>query len=246
MKNKKVKVESLTTKKGNKRRQFLKMSGLALAGSGLLLSCSDDDDFTEPNPDPDPELFDLGGGDLGVLNYAYALEQLEADFYTKVLNGSYWSGAAMEEKQILEDLYNHEVNHREFFKAALNANFDAEVVLPESLEFDFSSVDFSNRDSVLSTAQLLEDTGVKAYNGAGKLIETAAYLVIAGKIVSVEARHAAAIRSIRGNEMDNFKLFAGDDIVDPITGLDGAENPSVIIDAAGGFIVTPFTANQLP
>ena len=53
MKNKKVKVESLTTKKGNKRRQFLKMSGLALAGSGLLLSCSDDDDFTEPNPDPD-------------------------------------------------------------------------------------------------------------------------------------------------------------------------------------------------
>ena len=46
--------------------------------------------------------------------------------------------------------------------------------------------------------------------------------------------------------MDNFKLFAGDDIVDPITGLDGAENPSVIIDAAGGFIVTPFTANQLP
>ena len=104
MKNKKVKVESLTTKKGNKRRQFLKMSGLALAGSGLLLSCSDDDDFTEPNPDPDPELFDLGGGDLGVLNYAYALEQLEADFYTKVLNGSYWSGAAMEEKQILEDL----------------------------------------------------------------------------------------------------------------------------------------------
>ena len=99
---------------------------------------------------------------------------------------------------------------------------------------------------MLSTAQLLEDTGVKAYNGAGKLIETAAYLVIAGKIVSVEARHAAAIRSIRGNNMNNFKLFAGDDIVDPITGLDGAENPSVIIDAAGGFIVTPFTANELP
>mgnify|MGYP001349491552 CR=1 FL=1 len=36
MKNKKVKVESLTTKKGNKRRQFLKMSGLAIAGSGLI------------------------------------------------------------------------------------------------------------------------------------------------------------------------------------------------------------------
>ena len=246
MKNKNVKVDHLVTKKGNKRREFLKMSGLAIAGSGLILSCSDDDDFSTPTTDPDPTTFDLGGGDLGVLNYAYALEQLEADFYTKVVNGSYWSGAAAEEKEILQDLYNHEINHREFFKTALNANFDAELVLPESLEFDFSSVDFSNRDSVLATAQLLEDTGVKAYNGAGKIIETAAYLVIAGKIVSVEARHAAAIRSIIGGDMGDFKLFAGDDAVDPTTGLDGAENPSVIINAAGGFIVTPFTANQLP
>ncbi|WP_121665921.1 ferritin-like domain-containing protein [Mesonia aquimarina] len=245
MKNKKIKVEEAVSRGSrNSRRRFLKMSGLAVAGTGLLLSCSDDDDFTEPT-DPDPDVFDLGAGDLGVLNYAYALEQLEAEFYTRVLNGSYWSGAAMEEKNILQDLYNHEVNHREFFNAALNENFDADVVLPSSLEFDFSSVDFNNRDSVLSTAQLLEDTGVKAYNGAGKLIETGTYLVIAGKIVSVEARHAAAIRSIRGGDMDDFKLFAGDDIIDS-SGLDGAENPSVIIEAAGGFITTPFTANELP
>jgi hypothetical protein len=30
------------------------------------------------------QVFDLGGNDFGVLTYAYALEQLEADFYTKV------------------------------------------------------------------------------------------------------------------------------------------------------------------
>ncbi|MFD2434053.1 ferritin-like domain-containing protein [Mesonia maritima] len=201
MKNKKIKVEEAVSQ-GNSRRRFLKMSGLAVAGTGFLLSCSEDDDFRDPTPDPDT--FDLGAGDLGVLNYAYALEQLEAEFYTRVLNGSYWSGASMEEKTILKDLYNHEVNHREFFKAALTANFDANVILPAELEFDFSSVDFNNRNSVLTTAQTLEDTGVKAYNGAGKLIETAAYLVIAGKIVSVEARHAAAIRSIRGGDMDNL------------------------------------------
>ncbi|PZD78997.1 ferritin-like domain-containing protein [Mesonia sp. K7] len=241
MRNKKIKVEPAAVGKGNSRRKFLKLSGLAVAGTGLLLSCSSDDDGGNPNPD----VFDLGGGDLGVLNYAYALEQLEAEFYTRVVNGSYWSSAATEEKNILEDLYNHEVNHREFFKAALNANFSADVVLPAQLEFDFSSVDFNNRNSVLQTAMVLEDTGVKAYNGAGKIIETAAYLVIAGKIVSVEARHAAAIRSIIGGDMDDFKLFSGDDIVDA-NGLDGAENPSVIIQAAGGFIVTPFTANQLP
>lgn len=254
MRKKQIKVQ---VSKGRNRRRFLKISGLALAGSGLLMACSDDDDFTDigdddgmgtddDGGDPGPMTFDLGSGDLGVLNYAYALEQLEAEFYTRVVEGGYWSGAAMEEQTILQDLYNHEVNHREFFKAALNANFDAEVVLPEALEFDFSSVDFNDRDSVLSTAQLLEDTGVSAYNGAGKLIETEVYLGVAGKIVSVEARHAAAIRSIRGGDMDDFKLFAGDDIVDPMTGLGAVAAPSEVISAAGGFIVTPFTANQLP
>lgn len=223
------------------RRKFIKMGGLALAGAGILLSCDED----EMMPEPDPEVFDLGSGDLGVLNYAYALEQLEAHFYTMVINGAYWIGAASEEKQILEDLYNHEVNHREFFKAALLANYSEEQVLPDNLEFNFSTVDFSSRDSVLGTAKVLEDTGVLAYNGAGRLIETAAYLVMAGKIVSVEARHAAAIRSLIGADSDDFKSFAGDDIIDS-NGLDGAKNPSEIIMAAGGFFTTPFTASQLP
>ena len=239
MKKNRIKVD---VAKGKNRRNFLKVSGLALAGSGLLLACDNDDDNTVTPP---PGTFDLGGGDLGVLNYAYALEQLEAAFYTRVVENMY-SGAAQVEVTLMQDLYNHEVNHREFFKTALNANFSADKVLPEELEFDFSSIDFSDRDSVLATAQLLEDTGVKAYNGAGRTIETGAYLVIAGKIVSVEARHAAAIRSIRGGEMNDFTLFAGDDAVDPTTGLDGALKPSEVIAAAGGFFVTPFTANQLP
>ena len=227
--------------KAQTRRKFIKMGGLAVAGAGILFSCEEDDIM----PGPDPDTFDLGSGDLGVLNYAYALEQLEAAFYTMVVNGSYWSGASSEEKQILEDLYNHEVNHREFFKAALNANFSEEQVLPENLEFNFSSVDFSNRDSVLGTAMTLEDTGVFAYNGAGRIIETPDYLVMAGKIVSVEARHAAAIRSIIGDDTNDYKSFAGDDIIDA-NGLDGALNPSQIIQAAGSFFETPFTANQLP
>ena len=56
--------------------------------------------------------------DFGVLNYAYALEQLEADFYTKVVN-SFYTGISDAEKQIFTDLYHHEVIHRDFFKAAI-------------------------------------------------------------------------------------------------------------------------------
>lgn len=241
MKRKLIKEQNRAGEAAHSRRNFIKMGGLAVAGAGILISCDKD----EMMPDPEPDVFDLGSGDLGVLNYAYALEQLEAKFYTMVVNGNYWSGAASEEKKILEDLYNHEVNHREFFKAALHANFSENQVLPDSLEFNFSSVDFSSRDSVLGTAMVLEDTGVLAYNGAGRIITTPDYLVMAGKIVSVEARHAAAIRSILGDDSGNYKSFAGDDVIDS-NGLDGAKNPSEIIEAAGGFFTTPFTANQLP
>lgn len=228
----------------NSRRQFLKMGSLAVVGTGLLLSCSNDDDFSPPVK-PEPDVFDLGAGDLGILNYAYALEQLEAAFYTNVLDGGFWAGASAEEKLILEDLYDHEVIHREFFKAAITGavNGDTKKVLPE-LAFDFSSVDFSDRASVLGTARVLEDTGVAAYNGAGNLLQTPTYLVLAGKIVSVEARHAAAIRTLF---FDDPQAFAGDDVVDA-NGLGLAKPPSEILMAVGqtGFVKTKFTANQLP
>lgn len=234
--------------KKSSRRKFLKLGGLGLAGTSFLLySCSEDDMFNPggesqmPEPNPGSEVFDLGSGDVGILNYAYALEQLEAAFYTQVRAGAYYAGASDEEKKIFDDLYNHEVIHRDFFKAAITAVAGEENTLPD-LEFDVSSIDFDDRDSVLQTAMLLEDTGVGAYNGAGDRIADATYLTLAGKIVSVEARHAAAIRSLINPESADF---AGDDIIDD-NGLDLAYDPSAVLADAGGFITTEFTANNLP
>lgn len=232
------------------RRSFLKISGLTMVGTGLLLAgCSDDDGpSTSSNQLPGVKngKFDLGGGDFGVLTYAYALEQLEADFYTKVVNSTgFNTNFSIEERLVLTDLYNHEVIHREFFKAALTGALpDAETQLLPTLAFNYGSLNFSNRDQVLATAKALEDTGVAAYNGAGKIITNPEYLLIAGKIVSVEARHASAIRSLIN---PNSKDFAGDDIISTTTGLDAARNPSVIINEVSqlGFITTPFTAKYL-
>lgn len=211
------------------RRNFLKLSGVGLAMVGLtLVGCEDD-----INPIDDNNIFDLGKGDVGILNYAYALEQLEADFYTKVVN-NFYSGISSKEKQLFTDLYHHEVIHRDFFKAAIGA---ATTNLLPTLEFQYPNVDFNNRNSVLATAKALEDTGVAAYNGAGKYISNPDYLVIAGKIVSVEARHAAAIRDLINPGSSDF---SGDDVIDA-NGLDLAKEPKEIVMAAGGFIKTPFT-----
>ena len=97
---------------------------------------------------------DLGSGDFGVLNYAYALEQLEAAFYVKVLASPY-IGISQAESDRLVDIRDHEVAHREFFKNALSSN-----AIP-ALEVDFSTIDFSNRTSVLTTAKAFEDPRCK-------------------------------------------------------------------------------------
>lgn len=232
------------------RRSFLKISGLAIAGTGLIVAgCSSDDDGDMPIDNQLPGVrngvFDLGGGDLGILTYAYALEQLEADFYTRVVtNASFTSAFSAEEQEVLMDLYNHEVIHREFFRTAIGGALNDQSRLLPDLDFEYSGLDFGNRNTVLQTAKTLEDTGVAAYNGAGRYLSDVNYLLIAGKIVSVEARHASAIRDlINPGSAD----FAGNDIVTPANGLDVLKRPSQVISEVSSLniIQTPFTAQFL-
>ncbi|QJW91368.1 ferritin-like domain-containing protein [Spirosoma taeanense] len=214
------------------RRLFLRYAGAFAAGGALLASCKDDND----NPVTVPSTVDLGSGDVGILNYAYALEQLEAAFYEQVIATPY-GGMTDAEKTLLTDIRDHEVIHRDFFKAALGANAIS------ALTPNFSAVNFADRASVLNSAKAFEDLGVAAYNGAGNLIKDANYLVLAGKIVSVEARHAAAIRDLLSPKS---ALFAGDDIVNPTTGLDGAAKPATVLPIAQPFVKTPLTGANLP
>lgn len=176
---------------------------------------------------------DLGSGDIGVLNYAYALEQLEAAFYVQVIKTPY-SSMSTQEMSYLTDVRDHEVAHREFFKAALSSK------AIQALEVNFSAIDFTNRTSVLGTAQAFEDLGVSAYNGAGKLLVSPDYLTIAGKIVSVEARHAALIR-----DLISPGSFADMTAVDAM-GLDKARAPKDVLAIASAYLKTQLNANNLP
>lgn len=215
------------------RRSFLKVTGTAaLATIALtqttLASAGESNLFALPMLQTSGAV-DLGSGDTGILNYAYALEQLEAAFYTQVIQQPY-RGMTAQERQILTDLRDHEIVHREFFKAALGSN-----AIP-ALSPNFSKIKFNNRGSVLKTAQVFEDLGVSAYNGAGELLTNPDFLLIAGKIVSVEARHAAAIRDLRKPLSKDFAPSA----------LDEARTPAEVLRLAGPFIATPITANNLP
>jgi hypothetical protein len=220
------------------RRNFLRFSGVAgataLIAGGTLSSCRKDKDMNADG-------VNLGSGDFGVLNYAYALEQLEAAFYTQVVaSGGFATAFSPLEQEYMRDLRDHEVAHREFLKAALTSN------AIQNLEVDFSSIDFNSRTSVLNASRTFEDLGVAAYNGAGKLLVSTDLLTIAGKIVSVEARHAALIRDLISNgsfsDLNTLTAFGANNM----NGLDGALNPPQVLALAAPFIKTKINASNLP
>lgn len=217
------------------RRTFLKLSGTSLAALALSQTVSAAT-FANPASRQTTQTIDLGSGDVGILNYAYLLEQLEAQFYAMVVSNNFYAGATAEERQILTDLRDHESIHRQFFRAVLTAA--APTVIIPNLTFNFATVDFNSRDSVLTTSQILEDTGVSAYNGAGQLLQSPTNLALAGKIVSVEARHAAAIRDLR---IPRNGFFAD-------SGTDFALDPLTVLTLASPFLPTgvKVTANNLP
>jgi len=210
------------------RRSFLRYAGVGVAGIGVLAAAScHKDNHVMPMTG-----IDIGAqGDLAILNYAYALEQLEAAFYIQVAATPY-SGITSTETSLLTDIRDHEVGHREFFKAALGSN------AIQALTTDFSSIDFSNRAKVLAAAQAFEDTGVTAYNGAGYLIKDAGYLTLAGKIVSVEARHAAYIRNLisAGSFADSTVLDAN--------GMDKAQTIPQVLAIANTYLKTKVNASN--
>ncbi|QNF32065.1 ferritin-like domain-containing protein [Adhaeribacter swui] len=239
------------------RRSFIKYAGAGAALSALILSgCNDDDDgkfngvvYQPPTPPPNPNeipAVNLGSGDTGILNYAYALEQLEAAFYDMLVKSTTFNTTFTNatERAVLTDIRDHEVAHRDFFKSVLG-----NAAIP-ALTPDFSLVNMADRNVVLMAARTFEDVGVAAYNGAGKLLTMATNLALAGKIVSVEARHAAEIR-----EMLKQNTFAarggaspkpGDENIINDKGLDLALMPNEVLALAKPFIKNDINASSLP
>nr|GFB22799.1 hypothetical protein [Tanacetum cinerariifolium] len=101
-----------------KRRSFFMYAGATAGATALVLAgCKDDNNN-------DPSRIDVGSGNAGILNYAYALEQLEAAFYAQVQKSAAYTAASTPAavKQVFDDLALHEAIHRDFLKAALTAN----------------------------------------------------------------------------------------------------------------------------
>lgn len=216
------------------RRSFLRkagVGGVAVVGGGALLAPSALAGHLDSIPDVD------------ILNYALTLEYLEATFYTQALGGPGTtgvpsSGATFDRGAItgsdifdgfggrirsaaygyLTDIRDHEIIHVDFLRGALGAA----AVGP--CTFDFSSA-LASVASFIETAQLLENTGVMAYDGAIRYVDDGNTLQAGAQIATVEARHAAYL-----NLINRDSPFPGP--------FDQGKTPNQILAAASGFIVS--------
>jgi hypothetical protein len=127
--------------------------------------------------------------DTQVLNLLLVVERAEAAFYTAALADA---GLTGELEDYARAVLAHEREHVAYLEGAL-----ADAAEPPPA-FDFAAVT-ADPDAFARAAARLEDVAVGAYNGQAANVTPGAFLA-AARIVSVEARHAAWIRSIRDGD----------------------------------------------
>jgi hypothetical protein len=138
-------------------------------------------------------------GVINVLQYALTLEHFEARFYADGYNMAPIPAGA--EKTAIQIIRDSEAKHVSFLQTVITAAGATPVAAKASYDFTaggtFPTV-MTNYATFLAVAQVLEDTGVRAYKGrAGELKGQKVYLTAALGIHAVEARHAAKIRYMR-------------------------------------------------
>jgi rubrerythrin len=194
------------------RRGFLSGSAKLLGGGALALGLGAAPALAKGNHDDDEDKKqggkrNNGGGlsDVDILNYALVLERLEYEFYRRYLekyNERQIEGASIFDgfgnkvrSNIYENLIrirNHEKTHVETLIKVIKS-LGGKPVGDSEYNFGVKSVaDF------VATAQVLEDTGVMAYDGAIAYIHRPGLQTASATIATVEARHASYLRFLNG------------------------------------------------
>ena len=151
--------------------------------------------------------------DVAILNYALTLEYLETAFYKEARAKA---GLKGETATFAKVAGGHEAAHVAALKKVLGSKAVA------SPTFDFGATTGS-QGAFQKTAMAVEDLGVSAYAGQGPRLKQVPVIQAALAIHSVEARHAAWIRSILG--------------VNPApAAFDPARSMKQVLAIAGGFI----------
>jgi rubrerythrin len=153
------------------------LTGGGIAAGGIIIAALPDFAGSQPSAKQDAE----------ILNLALLIEHVQAGFYADALKRGSLTG---ELREFARTVGAHERAHVAFLRKALGEK------ARKAPKLDFGD-DTTSPERFTDSALKLEDLAVQAYNAAAPGLTKPA-LGAAAKIVSVEARHAAWIRSIAG------------------------------------------------
>ena len=210
-----------------------------------------------------------GTGDIKVLNYALALETLEADLYVQAIQrlttggtnalGKTIPGLGLSDSEVdvnyLKKFAIVERQHRDFLNGALG---DASIIgtgangILRNAKFDFGldNPTKNSRQQIIELMYTVENTGAMAYLGAIPSFATKTYLSAAAGIQGTEARHTAIV-AIIFNLLGFRPLKDTAPLVGQTTtilntpntsGIDGTLTPDQVLAAVSGpngYIVLP-------
>lgn len=148
--------------------------------------------------------------DLDILNYALALEYLESSFYAEALSKGSTSG---EIQTFAKTVAAHEAAHVSGLQKALGSS----AIKEPSFNFQGTT---DSQSKFAATAFALENEGTKAYLGQAANISNPQYLVVAGQILSVEARHSAWIGDILYRQSGSSKYLPAPEAFQSYAGME--------------------------
>jgi rubrerythrin len=149
--------------------------------------------------------------DVRALNTLLLVEHAQTAFYAEALRRGTLKGELF---RFAKQVGAQEEEHLGFLKGVLGERADPKP------GFDFGDAT-RKRDAFVDAAAEVEDLAVGAYNGQGSIVSPGV-LAEAAKIVSVEARHAAWIRSIVGQlpaADATDEALSADEVVDGLSRL---------------------------
>ncbi len=191
--------DSTVTNASSMTRRTLLAAG-AVAGAGLMLGAS---------PGHADILRSVRGIihlDPLVMNFAFEMEELEADFFTRALRSDAYSGLRPREQTLFTLIANEdrdqfgaikELRDRTGNKNAGRFETRNASASRQPRYFNFPSRAFDTREGLLQTSLDIKETVLYAYHGAVDLVNKDT-LLLAAAIAGVEGRHYTLLREIAG------------------------------------------------
>ena len=143
--------------------------------------------------------------DPTVLNFAFAIEELEADFFNRAFRSKGFSQLRGEENSLFATIAAQDAAHKQLlerlrgpFHAKNAGSFETFNASESRRPRTFTYPTLGSRDDLLKTALDIKENALFTYHGAVGIVRNKQLLGAAAAIAGVEGRHVAVLRDMMG------------------------------------------------